>query len=54
MTLNWLAERFDGKPLGPTVRTSWPALLNPATYLGLLKLGVVSTKVLLGLPIGRR
>ncbi len=54
MTLSWLADRFEGKPLGPTVRTSWPALLNPTTYLGLIKLGVVSTKVLLGLPVGRR
>ncbi|MDR3664115.1 MAG: lipase family protein [Mycobacterium sp.] len=54
MTLTWLADRFAGKPLGPTVRTSWPALLNPATYVGLLKLGLVSAKVLLGLQVGRR
>ncbi|MGB8407665.1 MAG: lipase family protein [Mycobacterium sp.] len=49
MALGWLADRFAGKELSPTRQTSWPTLLNPSTYLGLVKLGLVSTKVLLGL-----
>jgi len=48
MALGWLADRFAGKPLTPARQTGWPALLNPSTYLGLAKLGLVSAKVLLG------
>ena len=48
MTLNWLADRFVGKPLAPARQSSWPTLLHPSTYVGLAKLGLVSAKVLLG------
>lgn len=48
MALNWLADRFAGRALAPARQTSWPTMLNPATYLGLVKLGLVSAKVLLG------
>ena len=30
MTLRWLSDRFDGKPLREhMMRTKWPTLLNP-------------------------
>lgn len=48
MALHWLADRFAGKSLAPARQTSWPTLLNPSTYIGLVKLGLVSAKVLLG------
>ena len=51
MALNWLADRFAGKALAPARQTSWPTMLNPATYLGLVKRGLVSAKVLLGRPV---
>ena len=36
MTLRWLRDRFDGKPLSEhMVRTKWPTLLNPITYVGM-------------------
>lgn len=55
MTLRWLRDRFSGRPLSEhRARTVWPTLLNPSTYLGMLKLGVITTKVLLGRPVERQ
>ncbi len=39
MTLRWLTDRFAGKPLSEhLVRTKWPTLLNPMTYVGMARL----------------
>lgn len=55
MTLRWLRDRFTGRPLSEhKTRTVWPTLFNPSTYLGLLKLGVISAKVITGRPIKRQ
>lgn len=55
MTLRWLRERFGGQPLDRhKSRTVWPTLFNPSTYLGLLKLGVISAKVITGRPVKRQ
>ena len=55
MTLRWLRDRFAGLPLSEhRVRTTWPTLLNPSTYRGMLRLGVISAKVLTGRLVGRR
>jgi triacylglycerol lipase len=54
MTLRWLRDRFNGRPLSEHgTRTRWPTLFNPSTYLGLLKLGVISTKVITGRSVDR-
>ncbi|MGH3725943.1 MAG: lipase family protein [Mycobacterium sp.] len=49
MSLAWLGARFSGEalPSGPR-RTSWPLVFKPSTYLGLLKLGWISAKVVGG------
>jgi pimeloyl-ACP methyl ester carboxylesterase len=55
MTLHWLTDRFNGRPLTDhMVRTTWPTLLNPATYLGMARLGVIAAKVATGRTINRR
>jgi Secretory lipase len=55
MTLRWLADRFNGRPLTDhMVRTTWPTLLNPATYLGMARLGIIAVKVATGRGINRR
>jgi triacylglycerol lipase len=55
MTLRWLRDRFAGRPLSEhKARTVWPTLFNPSTYLGLLKLGVISAKVIAGRPVERQ
>jgi hypothetical protein len=49
MTLRWLRDRFGGRPADEhKTRTKWPTLLNPSTYLGMLKLGLITAKVILG------
>lgn len=49
MSMDWLSARFHGEalPTGPR-RTSWPLAFKPTTYLGLLKLGWISAKVIGG------
>lgn len=55
MTLRWLRDRFTGRPLtAHRSRTAWPVLLNPATYVGMLKLGLITGKVVLGRPVERK
>jgi alpha-beta hydrolase superfamily lysophospholipase len=54
MTLRWLRDRFAGRP--PTTnraRTKWPTLLNPSTYRGMLRLGLISVKVMTGRRVDR-
>jgi triacylglycerol lipase len=54
MTLRWLRERFAGRPVDEhRVRTKWPTVFNPSTYLGMLKLGVITAKVIAGRSPGR-
>ncbi|CAN5366051.1 lipase family protein [soil metagenome] len=54
MTLRWLRDRFAGRPLRDhLVRTTWPTLLNPSTYRGMLRLGVISAKVITGRQLER-
>lgn len=55
MTLRWLRERFADEPVSVhRARTKWPTMLNPSTYRGMLRLGVISAKVLTGRRVGRR
>lgn len=54
MSLRWLRDRFAGRPLaGHPVRRSWPTVLNPVTYLGMVRLGLVTAKMIAG-PLLRR
>ena len=55
MTLRWLRERFADRPLSEHLaRTRWPTMLNPSTYRGMLRLGLISAKVLTGQRVGRK
>ncbi len=55
MTLRWLTDRFNGKPLDEhLVRTKWPTLLNPMTYVGMARLGKIAAKVVTGRRVERR
>jgi triacylglycerol lipase len=55
MTLRWLRDRFAGKPLDSNkTRTTWPTLLNPSTYRGMLRLGVIAAKVMTGRRLDRQ
>jgi alpha-beta hydrolase superfamily lysophospholipase len=55
MTLRWLRDRFAERPLTAHVgRTTWPTLLNPSTYRGMLRLGLISAKVMTGRRVERR
>jgi hypothetical protein len=55
MTLRWLTDRFAGRPLTDhLVRTTWPTLLNPVTYRGMVRLAIIAGKVLTGRTIDRR
>jgi alpha-beta hydrolase superfamily lysophospholipase len=55
MTLRWLTDRFAGKPLTDNlVRTKWPTLLNPMTYVGMARLVRIAAKVVTGRTVERR
>jgi alpha-beta hydrolase superfamily lysophospholipase len=54
MTLRWLTDRFNGKPLTEhLVRTKWPTLLNPMTYAGMARLVKIAVKVMTGRTVER-
>jgi alpha-beta hydrolase superfamily lysophospholipase len=54
MTLRWLTDRFNGKPLTDhLVRSTWPALLNPITYVGMARLAKIAVKVITGRTVER-
>jgi triacylglycerol lipase len=54
MTLRWLTDRFNGKPLTEhMVRTKWPTLLNPMTYVGMARLMRIAAKVVTGRTVER-
>ncbi|GAA2059472.1 lipase family protein [Williamsia deligens] len=53
--LRWLRERMEGRPVDENRRrTTWPALFNPSTYRGMIRLGTIAGKVMVGRPIPRR
>lgn len=55
MTLRWLRDRFAGKPpSSKRSRTKWPTMLNPSTYRGMLRLGLISARVMTGRRLDRR
>ncbi len=55
MALRWLTDRFAGKPLRENlVRTKWPTLLNPMTYMGMARLVRIAAKVVTGRTVERR
>jgi Secretory lipase len=54
MTLRWLTDRFDRQPLSEhLVRTKWPTLLNPMTYIGMARLVKIAAKVMTGRTVER-
>jgi triacylglycerol lipase len=54
MALRWLTDRFNGKPLDEhLVRTKWPTLLNPMTYVGMARLIKIAAKVVTGRTVER-
>jgi triacylglycerol lipase len=54
MTLRWLTDRFNGKPLSEhMIRTKWPTLLNPMTYVGMARLAKIVAKVITGRTVER-
>lgn len=55
MALRWLIDRFAGKPLSDNlIRTKWPTLLNPMTYVGMARLARIVAKVVTGRTVERR
>ncbi|MBY0442505.1 MAG: lipase family protein [Mycobacteriaceae bacterium] len=54
MTLRWLQDRFARRPLTDNlIRTTWPTMLNPATYVGMARLIRIAGKVILGKAVHR-
>ena len=54
MTLRWLRDRFAGRPLSEhRLRTKWPTLLNPMTYVGMARLAKIALKVVTGRTVER-
>ena len=54
MTLRWLTDRFNGEPLSEhMIRTKWPTLLNPMTYVGMARLAKIALKVVTGRTVER-
>jgi hypothetical protein len=55
MTLRWLTDRFDGRPLTEhLIRTTWPTMLNPMTYVGMARLVKIAAKMITGRKIPHR
>jgi alpha-beta hydrolase superfamily lysophospholipase len=55
MALRWLTDRFAGKPLSENrLRTKWPTMLNPMTYMGMARLVRIAAKVVTGRTVERR
>ncbi|GFG75643.1 lipase family protein [Mycobacterium botniense] len=55
MTLRWLKDRFARRPLTKhLVKTTWPTIFNPGTYVGVARLGVIAARVLTGRRVHRR
>ena len=55
MTLRWLTDRFNRRPLTEhLIRTTWPTMFNPSTYVGMARLIGIAAKVVTGRKIPRR
>ncbi len=55
MALRWLTDRFNGRPLTEhLIRTTWPTMFNPMTYVGMARLARIAAKVVFGRKIHRR
>ena len=55
MALRWLQDRFAGRPLTEhLIRTKWPTMFNPATYVGMARLAMIAAKVITGRTVERR
>jgi Secretory lipase len=55
MSLRWLRDRFSGRPLSDhLLQTTWPTLLNPVTYKGMIKLLAIAGRVVTGRRLRRR
>ncbi len=55
MTLRWLQDRFARRPLTDhLIRTKWPTMFNPATYVGMARLARIAGKVITGKAVRRR
>jgi alpha-beta hydrolase superfamily lysophospholipase len=55
MALRWLQDRFARRPLSDhLIRTKWPTMFNPSTYVGMARLARIAAKVITGKPVHRR
>ncbi len=55
MTLRWLQDRFARRPLSDhLIRTTFPTVFNPATYVGMARLARIAAKVITGRRVHRR
>ena len=55
MTLRWLTDRFARRPLTEhLIRTTWPTIFHPMTYIGMTRLARIAAKVVTGRKIRRR
>jgi hypothetical protein len=55
MALRWLQDRFARRPLTDhLVRTTWPTMFNPMTYVGMARLAKIAAKVITGRTVHRR
>ncbi|HTY32541.1 lipase family protein [Mycobacterium sp.] len=55
MTLRWLTDRFAGRPLTEhLIRTTWPTMFHPMTYVGMARLARIVAKVIFGRKVHRR
>lgn len=55
MTLRWLTDRFEGRPLTEhLIRTTWPTMFNPMTYVGMARLVKIAAKVITGRRVPHR
>ncbi|MDT5165301.1 MAG: hypothetical protein QOC88_2195, partial [Mycobacterium sp.] len=55
MALRWLQDRFARRPITDhLIRTKWPTIFNPGTYVGMARLAVIAAKVITGKPVRRR
>ena len=55
MALRWLQDRYARRPLSDhLIRTKWPTMFNPMTYLGMARLAAIAAKVVTGKAVQRR
>lgn len=55
MTLRWLTDRFQDRPLTEhLIRTTWPTMFNPMTYVGMARLVKIAAKVITGRKVPHR